>query len=140
VTSRLCLPAVLSNTSWRSSPFPRIADWLLAPGVKYILLENLALTKLWSSAIAEMNRAINKTCNLAIPIPVNSYPLFCVKHWWWNGDSLFVFGLWHWPLYIAYKQHYDLLRCTFFPWYWPCHMSEGRAWCCIAQLHWGRLL
>ena len=101
--SQIILPAVWSNTSWRSSPLPNIVDWLLAPAVKYMLLDNLALTKLWSSAIAEMNTTINNASSRAIPTPMNNYGLlvsiYGVGNLEWDA-----FSVWSVRLYIAPKE------------------------------------
>ena len=97
---KIILPAVLSKTSWRLSPLPNIVDWLLAPEAKYMLLENLALTKIWFSAIAEMNTTINNARNLAIPTPMNNYQLL-VSIYGVGMGCFFFFGLWGFILLLG---------------------------------------
>lgn len=82
---RSYLPEVESNTSSRSSPFPRIDEWL-APQLKYMLLENLASTKPLSNATAVTNSATNRARKLSIATPRDTLLLSKISNRWsWSG-------------------------------------------------------
>lgn len=72
------LPELWSNTSWRSSPSPRIAEWW-APQLIYMLLEKFASTKPWWNAIAVKSRTDNKVCKLAISTQIETYLLLSIR-------------------------------------------------------------